>query len=104
MSYIGIPFAEPPVGALRLKSPVLKLKPEGTTYDATEFRKGCIQPASDFQRCSMCPRSADDIHLIMFYQLNDMVTNLSAYSEDCLHLSILRPAGLAANISLPVMV
>ena len=44
------------------------------------------------------------VRFAVLHQLNDMVTNISAYSEDCLHLSILRPAGLAANAKLPVMV
>jgi len=42
----GIPFAEPPVGNLRLKPTVLKTKLDVDTFDASNFGKGCLQAAS----------------------------------------------------------
>ncbi|KAJ7105293.1 extracellular triacylglycerol lipase precursor [Mycena epipterygia] len=72
----AIPFAEPPLGSLRLKPPVLKadLGVSGT-FDASEFGPGCLQTG----------------------------TSLDALSEDCLTINILRPAGTPANAKLPVM-
>jgi len=42
----GIPFAEPPLGNLRLKPPVLKPHLDVETFDASNFGKGCLQPVS----------------------------------------------------------
>lgn len=39
----GIPFAEPPLGQLRLKPPVLKTRLGLKTFDASDFGKGCLQ-------------------------------------------------------------
>ncbi|KAJ7111450.1 esterase 1 [Mycena epipterygia] len=71
----GIPFAEPPLGSLRLKPPVLKAYLKSGTFDASEFGLGCLQ--------------------------TDLP--LSAMSEDCLTINVLRPAGISANAKLPVM-
>ncbi|KAJ7588057.1 extracellular triacylglycerol lipase precursor [Mycena floridula] len=73
----GIPFAEPPVGRLRLKPPVLKtsITTTTTTFDATSFGPACLQPN---------------------VPANQM-------SEDCLTINILRPSGIHANASLPVL-
>ena len=41
---LGIPFAEPPLGNLRLRPPVLKTELDVKTFDASNFGKGCLQP------------------------------------------------------------
>ncbi|KAF8802044.1 extracellular triacylglycerol lipase precursor [Phlegmacium glaucopus] len=71
----GIPFAEPPLGKLRLKPPVLKTKLDGKTFDASNFGLGCLQgkhPSASF-------------------------------SEDCLTINVYRPRGLKSNAKLPVL-
>ncbi|KAF8154292.1 esterase 1 [Crassisporium funariophilum] len=71
----AIPFANPPLGELRLEPPVLLDSPGVDRLDAASFGPGCQQNALP----------------------QDMV------SEDCLTLNIFRPAGLSANAKLPVM-
>ena len=46
--YVGIPFAEPPIGALRFRPPVFKVQLNTTTFDAGNYGKACIQ--------LVCPR------------------------------------------------
>jgi acetylcholinesterase len=41
--FAGIPFAEPPVGALRLRPPVLKTHLNVATFNATNYGASCIQ-------------------------------------------------------------
>ncbi|KAK0199371.1 extracellular triacylglycerol lipase precursor [Desarmillaria ectypa] len=73
----GIPYAEPPVGPLRLKAPVAKTDTQikNSVFDASEYGYSCIQPGI-----------AE--HTV---------------SEDCLTVNILRPAALPENASLPVL-
>ncbi|KAF5310384.1 hypothetical protein D9611_012083 [Ephemerocybe angulata] len=73
----GIPFAEPPVGELRFKAPVLKTHLPGTTFNATSYGNACIQPP-----------------------LFGPATSLS---EDCLFVNIYRPTGIAPTAKLPIL-
>ncbi|KAG5220602.1 feruloyl esterase [Salix suchowensis] len=43
---VGIPFAEPPVGQLRLSNPVLKTRLGTPTFDASNFGPACLQSVS----------------------------------------------------------
>ncbi|KJA24904.1 hypothetical protein HYPSUDRAFT_76245 [Hypholoma sublateritium FD-334 SS-4] len=72
----GIPFAEPPLGQLRLASPVLQTTINAATFQAAKFGASCLQNALP----------ANEV------------------SEDCLNLNIFRPAGTEVNSNLPVMV
>ncbi|KAJ7700400.1 esterase 1 [Mycena rosella] len=71
----GIPFAEPPLGNLRLQVPVLKPLLEPGTFNATSFGPACLQ--------------------------TDLP--LSAMSEDCLTINVFRPTGTLAHAKLPVV-
>ncbi|PPQ91996.1 hypothetical protein CVT25_004652 [Psilocybe cyanescens] len=71
----GIPFAEPPLGNLRLKPPVLKTRLDVNTFDASNFGKGCLQPSS----------------------------SVTEFSEDCLTINVFRPSGVKSNAKLPVL-
>ncbi|KAJ7614128.1 extracellular triacylglycerol lipase precursor [Roridomyces roridus] len=77
-SFAGIPFAEPPLGSLRLKPPVLKATPDAGTFNATAFGDACLQ-------------------------LPQLGTSPPSMSEDCLTINVLRPAGTPAGANLPVL-
>ncbi|KAJ2920605.1 hypothetical protein H1R20_g16490, partial [Candolleomyces eurysporus] len=73
--YGGIPFAEPPVGARRLRPTVLKTRLNAGIFDASQYGKGCVQPMAD----------------------------PSTLSEDCLTINVHRPKGLKSSAKLPVL-
>jgi para-nitrobenzyl esterase len=77
VSFKGIPFAAPPVGALRWKAPQ-SVQPWSGVKQADRFGPGCVQAPSPY-------------------------TQVPSMSEDCLYLNIWTPAK-AANDRLPVMV
>ncbi|KAF9472684.1 alpha/beta-hydrolase [Pholiota conissans] len=72
----GIPFAQPPVGQLRLALPVLTMTINTPRFDASKFGLACLQTALP----------------------------AGQVSEDCLNLNIFRPAGTKQTADLPVMV
>ena len=77
--FLGIPYAEAPVGALRFAKPVQRAKLP-SPYNATEFKAGCLQ-------------------------IKNMIPGLvPELSEDCLFLNIFFPGVSAGNKKYPVMV
>uniref|UniRef100_A0A7S1GE85 Carboxylic ester hydrolase n=1 Tax=Bicosoecida sp. CB-2014 TaxID=1486930 RepID=A0A7S1GE85_9STRA len=78
-AFRGVPFAAPPVGALRWADPA-PVTPWTETRDATQWTKGCPQI------CDMPPGTCPD-----------------QWAEDCLYLNVFRPANAAAGAKLPVM-
>ncbi len=92
-AFLGVPFAEPPVGDLRWRAP----QPLTTTVarrDATKFAPACMQSMRilDWYR-SMA---------VLFGGTEDYYDDLEI-SEDCLYLNIWTST-LAADANLPVMV
>ncbi|MFT3663859.1 carboxylesterase/lipase family protein [Piscinibacter sp.] len=87
----GIPFAKPPVGALRWKAPA---DPEAWsgTRDASKFANACVQYGRIYG-----PGANNTYDATIGTTLNQAVG-----SEDCLYLNIWRPASNAAG--LPVIV
>ena len=77
-SWLGIPFAQPPVGKLRFKAPVPISHPSGTLQNATSFGNACPQEPSGSLGASQ--------------------------SEDCLFLNVWRPVNTTARDKLPVLV
>jgi para-nitrobenzyl esterase len=73
--YLGIPYAAPPVGALRWQPPQ-PVAPWRGVREATSFAPHCAQPSS---------------------------SSVASTSEDCLYLNVFAPAG-ASDRNLPVMV
>ena len=79
--WLGIPYAAPPVGALRWQPP-RPHAPWTTTLQATAFGNECLVPSPD--RGGVAPATGS--------------------SEDCLYVNVWAPAGVAAGHNLPVMV
>ncbi|KAM5544351.1 hypothetical protein V8D89_002011 [Ganoderma adspersum] len=78
VQYLGIPFAQPPVGPLRLNLPQ-PVAPYTGTVNATAFGNQCIQLPG--------------------------TTNLTVpQDEDCLNVNVIVPANVTAGSKLPVVV
>ncbi|GJE89460.1 alpha/beta-hydrolase [Phanerochaete sordida] len=76
--WLGVPFAQSPVGSLRFKAPVAITNPSRSVQNASQFGNACPQEASG---------------------------GLGApIGEDCLFLNVWRPAGTQADANLPVLV
>lgn len=75
-AYLGIPFAQPPIGPLRWQSPQPFTLPSGEVFAASEFGAECVQPSG----------------------------SLDGYSgsEDCLTINIYRPTDSTLK-DLPVL-
>lgn len=105
-SFKGIPFAEPPLGALRFARP----KAYNGSYNglqASDFSKSCVQidpagaltlingilnaPLVDPLLKAMAPAVAN-------------ILNMGDMDENCLFLNVYRPAGSKPGDNLPVMV
>ena len=61
-AFKGIPYAEPPVGALRWQPPV-DAGPDEGVYEAAYFGKSCIQTEADTERASLYLQGEDCLTL-----------------------------------------
>ncbi|KAF5000538.1 hypothetical protein FGRMN_1705 [Fusarium graminum] len=76
--FLGMPYAQPPVGSLRFSSPQALNKPWNETRDATEFGWMCIGYGADTQNLG------------------------NPVNEDCLTINVVRPSGVKPGDDLPV--
>ncbi|TBU37597.1 alpha/beta-hydrolase [Dichomitus squalens] len=75
--WLGIPFAQPPIGSLRFKAPVPFTNRSTSIQDASTFGNACPQVPS---------------------------TSLGApQSEDCLFLNVFRPSNVSTSEKIPVL-
>ncbi|KAI9463333.1 alpha/beta-hydrolase [Lactarius psammicola] len=73
--WLGIPYAQPPVGPLRFKAPLAISRPAPGIQDAVHLSRACPQP-----------------------------TTSVPISEDCLYLNVWRPQKTSSTAKLPVIV
>ncbi|KAG0150341.1 hypothetical protein CROQUDRAFT_104434 [Cronartium quercuum f. sp. fusiforme G11] len=95
--FTGIPYAEPPVGNLRLRNPI---PPKGYYHDLNVQKQppSCVQQA---------PTSGSGFWATLFtnamYSVRQFFIPLESGVEDCLTLDVYRPSGLSRRAKLPVM-
>ena len=91
-AFLGLPFAEPPVGERRWARPV-PWQPAGQSIDASTFAPACMQTDSGVEWYrGMMARVGIDPNLMVAPE----------YSEDCLYLNVW--TDLEAEEPLPVMI
>ncbi|KAF2163889.1 hypothetical protein M409DRAFT_25667 [Zasmidium cellare ATCC 36951] len=95
-SFKGIPFAQPPVGNLRLRPPQPLTQGFGT-IQATAQPKACPQQSNQVDTSDL---PSDVIGELMNSPLYQAVTNAG---EDCLTVNVQRPSGTNATSKLPVL-
>jgi para-nitrobenzyl esterase len=83
-AWLGIPFAEPPVGELRWHAPQ-EPRPWRDEYRATQLPPPCAQLGSPFAG------------------VVDVEPGTPTGQEDCLYLNVYAPAGVGAGAALPVL-
>ncbi|EIW58851.1 carotenoid ester lipase precursor [Trametes versicolor FP-101664 SS1] len=98
--FLGIPFAEPPVGKLRLQLPQPIRRYSGVV-NATTFGNQCLQqtmPPAVFPNTTVLPPEIAPFVAAMG------VPPPVPQSEDCLNLNVIVPAGTKPGDKLPVAV
>lgn len=86
-AWLGVPYAQPPVGALRWQ-PTAAVQPWSGTRDATRFGPACAQGGRFF---SPSPAGGYDLSVRDGF-------GKPVGSEDCLTLNVWRPASAATNL------
>ena len=96
-SFRGIPYAQPPVGQLRLKPPQKITSPQGI-INGTKIAPTCSQFTGP------PPKFTDIFTQLIIGAINTTfyVTPLPS-SEDCLTLNVFRPQGTKEGAKLPVI-
>ncbi|RPD58751.1 carotenoid ester lipase precursor [Lentinus tigrinus ALCF2SS1-6] len=97
-SFLGIPYAQPPIRDLRLRLPQIITSYNGT-INATSFGNQCIQQAAP-----LGPNIPSEVLQGLSVLGTVFDTNVDVpQSEDCLNLNIIRPANVSRNEKLPVL-
>nr|QWT69275.1 acetylcholinesterase 3 [Aphelenchoides besseyi] len=87
-SFLGVPFAQPPVGKLRFRPPIAK-QPWNGTYDATVLAPACAQPRDTYNET---------------FWGSEMWNANTPTSEDCLYMNIWSPAEAPHNLTVMLWV
>ncbi|KAI0655443.1 carotenoid ester lipase precursor [Cubamyces menziesii] len=94
--FLGIPFAQPPVGDLRFNLPVA-VDPYTGTHTVTAFGPACPQQAINLDLPSQLASEVVD------FIINGVYGAVFPSSEDCLTINVVVPAGTQPNAQLPVV-
>lgn len=86
--FLGVPFAEPPIGKLRFRKPVPK-QPWRNMYNATALHNACIQSSDTY--------FGENFYGTAMWNPNTPI------SEDCLYLNIYVPGEIDQERRLPVL-
>jgi carboxylesterase type B len=95
-SFNGIPFAQPPIGELRLKPPQ-PLNSSYGTISATGVPAACPQFYAQVQSKQLL---SDVLGTLLDTPLLQEVT---IQNEDCLTLNVQRPSNIDSDVKLPVL-
>jgi carboxylesterase type B len=95
-AFHGIPFAQPPVGPLRLKPPV-KLNRSLGVFDASSAAPACPQMVANSASKDLLSEVLTTVANTALFQ------QALKISEDCLNIDVYRPAGTKAGAKLPVL-
>lgn len=93
-SFSGIPFGKPPVGNLRLKPPV-RVTDTLNNFDGTKPANACPQFISDTDSTGFLD--------LVINTVSPLLSKVLLVSEDCLSITVARPAGTKAGDNLPVL-
>ncbi|KAK7050555.1 carboxylic ester hydrolase [Favolaschia claudopus] len=95
-SFLGIPFAQPPVGDLRFRLPVANAAYTGT-HNATAMGPACPQQAIKLPILTGLPQEVvDDV-------VNSIFGTVFPASEDCLTINVIKPTSATSTSKLPVV-
>lgn len=94
-TFAGIPYAEPPVGDLRLRPPK-RLGSQLNNYDATGLSPACPQ-------MFVSNEARDLVGKVLGTLLKLPLLDQLDGKEDCLTVTVQRPAGVKAGDKLPVL-
>ncbi|KAI0265657.1 carotenoid ester lipase precursor [Gloeopeniophorella convolvens] len=95
--FLGIPFAQPPVGNLRFRLPQPNLPYQGV-HNATQFGPACIQQSGQ----DIIPVQLLDPTTVAVLEGREGAP--LAESEDCLSINVIKPTNIKSNQKLPVVV
>ncbi|KAJ3729396.1 Alpha/Beta hydrolase protein [Lentinula raphanica] len=95
--FLGIPFAQPPLGPLRFNLPQ-PIPSYNTSFSATSMGPACPQQAVDLP--ILTGLAAETVDFIV----NSIYGFIFPDDEDCLTINVIRPATATASSQLPVLV
>ncbi|KJA17434.1 hypothetical protein HYPSUDRAFT_46373 [Hypholoma sublateritium FD-334 SS-4] len=97
--FLGIPFAQPPLGDLRYRLPAPITYSNGT-FDATEYGPSCGQQIIKLPSSIINGLVADAAN----YVIGSVFGQVFPDDEDCLTVNVVKPASAKSTAKLPVVV